>query len=179
MFQLPAKHVSTFFFSIPFGSWTRKSKTEDNAVGMESLSHLVFFLSCTQHLKNRKNRKPRKSALKFSIGISALGLSVHICPTCRYVRPCISLNTSNWPLKLCRRILEYIYDWFMGNFFFRFFGPYKAGPCLNLSKFCKKPSPLHQRHFICANTFFNLNEEITLLILWIRKRHRISFFLKD
>ena len=27
------------------------------------------FLSCTQHVKNRKNRKPRKSALKFSIGI--------------------------------------------------------------------------------------------------------------
>ena len=97
---------------------------------MESLSHLVFFLSYTQHLQNRKNRKPRKSALKFSIGISALELSAHICPTCHYVRPCISLNTSNWPLKLCRHILEYIYGWFMGKFFFRFFGPYKAGPCL-------------------------------------------------
>ena len=97
---------------------------------MESLSHLVFFLSCTQHLKNRKNRKPIKSALKFSIGISALGLSTHICRTCRYVRPCISLSTSNWPLKLCGHILEYIYGSFLGNFFFRFFGPYKAGPCL-------------------------------------------------
>ena len=31
------------FFSIPHGSQTRESKTEDNAVGMESLSHLVFF----------------------------------------------------------------------------------------------------------------------------------------
>ena len=130
MFQLPSKHVLTFFCSIPFGSRTRKSKTEDNAVVMESLFHLVF-LSCTQHIKNRKNRKLRKSAFKFSIGISALGLSAHICPTCRYVRPCISLNTSNWPLKLCGHILEYIYGWFMENFFFRFFGGYKAGPCLN------------------------------------------------
>ena len=103
---------------------------------MESLSHLVFFLSCTQHFENRKNRKPRKSALKFSIGISALGLSAHIFPTCLYVRPCISLNTSNWPLKLCGHFLEYIYGWFMGKFFFRFFGPYKAGPCFkkDLSK---------------------------------------------
>ena len=90
------------------------------------------ILSCTKHLKNRKNRKPRKSALKFSIGISALGLSAHICPTRRYVRPCISLNTWNWPLKLCGHILEYIYGWFMGKFFFRFFGPYKAGPCLKV-----------------------------------------------
>ena len=129
-FQLPAKHVYTFFCSISFGSRTRESRTEDNAVGMESLSHFVFFLSCTQHLKNRKNRKPRKSASKFSIGISALELSAHICPTCRYVRPCISSNTSNWPLKLCGHILEYIYGWFMGTFFFRYFGPYKSGPCL-------------------------------------------------
>ena len=45
-----------------------------------------------------------------------LGLSAHICPTCCYVRPCISLNISNWPLKLD----------------FRFFGPYKAGPCLKI-----------------------------------------------
>ena len=127
MFQLPAKHVNIFLLN-SFGSRTRESKTEDNAVGMESLSYLVY-LSCTQHLKNRKNRKPRKSALKFSIRISALRLSVHICPTCRYVRPCISLNTSNWPLQLCGHILEYIYGWFMGNFFFRFFGPYKA--CLS------------------------------------------------
>ena len=89
---------------------------------------IYFFLSCTQHLENRKNRKPRKSALKFSIGISALGLSAHICPTCRYVRPCFSLNTSNWPLKHCGYILKYIYGWFMEKIFFRFFGPYKAGP---------------------------------------------------
>ena len=174
---------------------------------------IYFFLSCTQHLRNRKNRKPKKCAdrlntdtspqnfwttflendlteqfkksavanaiaiplplcfscfvlsrqfrenltkpfsfylsrtcgspggtpsvislaLKFSIGISALELSAHIYPTCRYVRPCISLNTSNWPLKLCGHILEYIYSWFMGKFFFRFFGPYKAGSCLNFS----------------------------------------------
>ena len=119
------------FCSIPFGSRTRESKTEDNVVGMESLSHLVVFLSCTQNLKHRKNRKPRKSASKFSIGISALGLSAHICPTCRDVRPCISLNTSNWPLKLCGHILEYIYGRFLGKKNFRFFGPYKAGPCLN------------------------------------------------
>ena len=98
---------------------------------MESLS-FSFFLSCTQHLKNRKNRKPRKSALKFSIGISALGLSAPICPTCRYLRPCISLNTSNWPLKLCGHILEFIHGWFMEKFFFRFFGPYKADPCLKI-----------------------------------------------
>ena len=78
---------------MPFGSRTRESKTEDNAVGMESLSHLVYFLSCTQHLKNRKNRKSRKSALKFSIGISALGLSAHICPTCRNVRPELASKT--------------------------------------------------------------------------------------
>ena len=68
--------------------------------------------------------------LKFSMGISALGRSAHICPTCRYVRPCISLNTSNWLLKLCGHVLEYIYGWFMGKKIFRFFGPYGAGPCL-------------------------------------------------
>ena len=125
----------SIFCLIYFGSRTRENKTEDNAVGIESLSHLVFFILHAT-FKNRKNRKPRKSALKVSIGISALGLSAHICPTCHYVRPCISLNTSNWPLKLYR---QYIYGWFMGKFFFRFFGPYKAGPCLNKMVFqdCK------------------------------------------
>ena len=118
------------FSSIPFGSRTRGSKTKDNAVGMESLCHLGFFLSCTPYLKNRKNRKPRKSALKFSIGISALELSAHIYPTCRYVRPCIFLNTSNWPLKLFGHILEYIYGRFMGKFFFDFLDPVKQAPAL-------------------------------------------------
>ena len=95
---------------------------------------IYFFVSCTQHFKNRKNRKPRISALKLSIGISALGLSTHICPTCRYVRPCISLNTSNWPLKLCGHILEYIYGWLMGNFFFDFLDPIKQAPALNSTR---------------------------------------------
>ena len=92
------------------------------------LKIMPFFLSCTQHLKNRKNRKPRK---RFKV-------CAHICPTCRYVRPCISLNTFNWPLKLCEHILEYIYSWFMGKKIFPFFGPYKTGPCLKTLKHVDK-----------------------------------------
>ena len=63
---------------------------------MKSLSHLVFLLSCTQHLKNRKNSKPKKSAFEFPIGISALELSardVHGSETYRTVR-CPVRNTS-------------------------------------------------------------------------------------
>ena len=121
-----------------------------------------FFLSCTQHVKNCKNRKPRKSVLKFSIWISELGLSAHICPTCRYVRPCISLNISNWPLKFCGHILEYIYVWFMGKFFFRFFGPYKAGPCLkecyyiNDILFCCRNMPDENFDFHLGYTCFEI-----------------------
>ena len=53
--------------------------------------------------------KTEKKRFKVCQAERALGLSAHIRPTGRYVRPCISLNTSNWPLKLCRHILEYIY----------------------------------------------------------------------
>ena len=89
------------------------------------------------------------------LGTNALGLRAHICPTCRYVRPCISLNTSNWPLKLCGHILEYIYSWFMGKHFFRFFGPYKAGLCLN-----ELHPHVRKKHMMLAG-------------LWVDKKHPI------
>ena len=79
-----------------------------------------------------ERERPKKAKKKFELVWVCLGLSLFGFRTCRYVRPCISLNTSNWALKLCGHILEYIYGWFMGKHFFRFFGPYKAGPCLDL-----------------------------------------------
>ena len=38
------------FCSIPFGSRTRVSETEDNAVGTEWLSYLVFFFNLARNI---------------------------------------------------------------------------------------------------------------------------------
>ena len=95
-----------------------------------------FFLNCVVFPeKNRKNALFFSSTivynpLKFSIGISALGLRAHIFPTCRSFRPCNYLNTSNWPLKLWAYSWIYLRLIYGKFFFFDFLDPIKQASAL-------------------------------------------------